>query len=92
MGPIRSVDVQALQTMAKEDIRPIMRCDFDEAFHQVRLIDAEVTQCVTRKQVWAQLYNGTGCSEATSTSYLQLIYWVVTGARFGLVQGSRGVD
>ena len=36
MGPIRSVDHLALQTMAMEDIRPIMRRDFDEAFHQVR--------------------------------------------------------
>merc|ERR1711871_1697130 len=36
MGPIRSVDHLALQTMAMEDIRPISRCDFDDAFHQVR--------------------------------------------------------
>jgi hypothetical protein len=38
MGPIRSVDHLALQTMAMEDIRPIARCDFDDAFHQVRAV------------------------------------------------------
>ena len=38
MGPIRSVDHLALQTMAMEDIRPIARCDFDDAFHQVRVV------------------------------------------------------
>ena len=38
MGPIRSVDHLALQTMAMEDIRPIARCDFDDAFHQVWVV------------------------------------------------------
>ncbi len=36
LGPVRSLDYSAIETISKEDIRPVMLRDFEDALRQVK--------------------------------------------------------